>query len=776
MKFTSRFFKTPKDLVSEILRLSDNSAPRRAAETAVREFYNGKDLATMKDAEARGTDVVNHLVGYRNLKKTEDASLAIYTTTQQLIQIKVRTGRPEDDDKASQILTNYINEAIYHSGEFENVWASVAGEQALTGKGPLTFPRYGWCPKFSPNILLPENAPGVAKKLTYAADPVELTMSTLTSLENSANGEKNRIVDVATVKQLKKALEKQIKGEGTVQTTSMAAKEIHTNVLKEVGWQDEDRTTLKAWMYYEVYYSESKKTEVVSATLITEHINLETGERGKDGDPVVISHAPMAYESPTHWFHPMIVDSQIGGLKTYSAARGMGELTYPSDMDSEELLNEMIAGEKLRARPKFKMGKEANKKSVDEWDAYVDSVLPHDLEPAQVYGGNNLGQPLALLTQISSGLTGGSFSNVGRDTGELRIQGLERQNQNASSSHNRMSAIYTALTRLAGEIVRRFLIIKVKPGTEGYDDIMWVRECLEEKKVPYKDLAEIKHGRFRYLLVSVTRSIGAGDRDSELAVATELMKNIEQFEPEVRPLIRRKWVMLVTRDPDLAERLSTLPELVINAQKLVAENECDTIFRRAVLGQQLPVGTDDIDEDHLPVHLLDLQAFLTESAYRQFTELDLNKYAGMVDHITSHLQRLASVGETGEGAAKVYQVQLQRLTAAAQPIIDQVSQQQEQPAGMSPKEQTDFLFKQQQLQLAGQKHGLEEAKFEANEQQRRAREHRADRGQYAKEVNDQEKRRQAKVKETQAEKKLRLEKEKLEHEKSKPQPKPAAKK
>lgn len=328
-----------------------------------------------------------------------------------------------------------------------------------------------------------------------------------------------------------------------------------------------------------------------------------------------------------------------------------------------------------------------------------------------------------------------------------------------------MSAIYTCLDRLAAEIVRRFLLVKSSPGTEGYDDIAWVRSELDEASIPYVKLAKMKHGRFCYLKIRVARSVGSGDRESELAVAQLFVENIEKFPPEVRPLIMRKWTTLVSRDPDLAERLNTLPSLIINSQKLVAENEFDTMMRRAAIGQELNIGSDDIDEDHVPVHLLDLQAFLSESAFRQFTELDARKYAGAVDHITKHLQRMVSMPASA-GAAKGFQQQLQQLVAAATPIMEQIAEAQgQQGVGMTPQEQMDIAFKTQDQILKGRKLGLEEAKFGANETQRRQREKRADRQQYANETQAMRQERLAKEKMAQdnatTQKKLELEKEKL---------------
>jgi len=767
MKHRSSYFSKPNDLITEKDRLWGEDEKRRTREMMVRAFYNGQELETAGENERDdGPGMTNHLIGYRNLQSLVEGVFAVYATTNSLIEIKCETGNPEADLLTGERLAKSINEAIYSSGEFEALWSSVAGELCLTGRAPLVFGRYGWCPGLAPYLLLPENSSGVPKKITYAFAPCELNYASLKELE-AASQKGDKYIDAKVVGSLLEVLTKQIKGEGNSQDSSIKGRETGLNPLNESVYEDV-RTTVKAWKYYEVKFNDKKNRMEVSSTLITERINLEAKSPATDGEALVVSYHPAAFEDPTHWLHTMIVDSQIGGLKTFAAARGIAELTYNSDTDSEELMNEIMAGEKIRARPKFTLGPQANRQQVNEWNVYRESIIPHDVNPAQLSGsGANLGAVMSLLNQTSSGLTGGSFSNTGRDSGELRQQALERQNRNASMSNNRMSAIYTAGDRVAREIVRRFLVLDIKPGTDGYDDIAWVRDDLEQQKIDatlLKKLGKVKYGRFCYLKVRLARSVGSGDRDSEMEVSKLLMENIDKFDPQVRPLILRKWVNLVTRDPNLAELLVTLPEIVINGQKIDAEGEFPTILRRATIGQNMPISPEDVGEDHVPVHLLDLQAFLAQSAFRDFTELDLRGYAGVVDHITAHLQAMASVPASA-GAAKVYQQQFQQLVNAAKPIINKVKDQQEQAQtmGMDPEKQAKIILDTNRLQLEAQKEGRAHAEFAANVKQRNDREAHLARAQYAKETEAAKKHRLE-------QEKLALEKEKLAHEKSKPAP------
>lgn len=739
MKFKSEFFSTPRALSEERDRLWGDEIDKRRDNECVSGFYNGRSLKTPEQAEQDGepADIVNHLLGYRNLKRQEDAYDSIYSSTNRMVEIMVKTDTPEADDITSQRLSNAINKAIYFSGEFENLWQSVSGEIPMKGKVPLMFNRTGWCPRFCPNVLYPKNSSPVSGKVTYAFAPYELTYVRLKDLEASVKGSESKFIDLTTVKLLLNVLKDQIAGKGVSQSTEKGY-DNDPNPMDERMLRD-SRNSIPAWKYYEVTFDEKTKKKYVSETLFTEKLNLSNSERTKarkeDGEEKIVSYRPKAFEDPTHWLHTLMVDSQIGGAKTVDRAKGLAEITFNSDTDAEDLLNRYVSGEKLRALPKFEMGENANPDQVAQWRPYEDSVMPSGLKPVQVYASNNLLAPLQVMRENTARLTGGSVSNAGAQQGELQKQAQQRQMEDASMGSNRLAKIYTPADRLLAEIVRRFLLIETKPGQEGYEDIMWVRECLDQYKIPYKELAKMHYGRFKYIEVRVARVIGSGDRESELFVATFLKDNLQNYDPQVRPFIMRKITALISRDPALAEYLVTLPEIITNTQRGVAENEFDTILRRAAVGYVHPVNAGDVHEDHVPSHLLDFQAYLTELQAVQPQELDMRRIAAITDHIVRHLQAMSSMPASA-GAAKVYQGQLQQLEGVAQKIIAQYEETQAamQQPGLTPKEEADIAIKMRDQELDAQKLGLQYAQFEEIVKSRESRASQGNRKQYANEV------------------------------------------
>ena len=93
-------------------------------------------------------------------------------------------------------------------------------------------------------------------------------------------------------------------------------------------------------------------------------------------------------------------------------------------------------------------------------------------------------------------------------------------------------------------------------------------------------------------------------------------------------MVLHQATLLRTQDPDRADTLVKVPQAIINAQKVTAENEFDTIERRAALGQVLPVADDDIHQDHVPVHLLDMQAMVARHEMRPWDKYDGERQGG----------------------------------------------------------------------------------------------------------------------------------------------------
>ena len=378
----------------------------------------------------------------------------------------------------------------------------------------------------------------------------------------------------------------------------------------------------------------------------------------------------------------------------------------------------------------------ANPDNVRQWDIMADSVVPDGIEEFQIgQATHQLQTPISKLEGNVSNITGAPIANSGRD-GELRQQAVERQEASAGVRTNRLSEAYDALDIILESVVYRLLAGDTKPGASGNFETLWVRKELKKYEIDSKKLAEREFGQFKHIRVRAKRSIGNGDRQNQLGTSDWLMANIQSYEPAARPLIMRTATQLRTQDTDLAERLVKIPKTIINSQKLTAENEYDTISRRATLGQSISVAQEDIHQEHIPVHLLDMQALLARHTHQAWTKLDVLAFGGMLDHVGEHLQiLLANPATNFEG--QQFLPDYQGLAQAARPIVQEVEEAEGASANdLNSKEAAELELKVKQLELDWAKFGLKGEEFQALESNRRSREQLSARGQYAKEVSD----------------------------------------
>lgn len=754
MKFQSNYFES----ADELIRAKDDAfagvEERRDRLKVVRDFSNM--LNTLSDEEAADLgrqEIVNHGLAHAALLQNETMFNSMVSVTNSLVEVIVDTDNAERDLVHGMRISEAINRgAINRKGKFNNFWRKVSGEIVISGGGPVIMPeRYGWLPRLNPDMFFPGDTPLDADSVTYAFYPKEMGMIDLRRLQKSAEGG-GRFINGEGVELLIKTLEEQIKNR-------TEALRNHDGISRTVrdSRTIERSVSVPAFWYYEVKHKDNGD-DYVSATLFVDSVTgvqMETAATKGQNRAVIIAYIDEAYTSSSDWLHMVFIDSEIGGVKTVNSLRGIAELIYPSGAEMEELLNLTMEGDKIRARPKFNVTDAANPDEVKRWDALRDSYAPKGVEEMKMNGSSGaLMTPFHILHQAVGGIATSTVTNTQRG-GELRQQAIERQQNNGMLQTNRLVEAYNHLDSILETVVWRLLAGPVKPGAEGFHDIMWVRAYLDQYGIKYKDLAKREHGRFRYIRVRARRTVGNGDRVQQLETADWLMQNIQAYEPTARPRIIHQATVLRTQDPDAADSFVKVPQPIINAQKITAENEADTIKRRAPLGQTLPVAEDDIHQDHIPVHLLDMQAMLATHAIRPWDKLDVITFAGLAEHTGEHIKILLSSPITN-AEGKVFVQDYQNIVQAAQRITQEVEEAQQGQQGqssMTEKEKADFQLKMGRLQLDAQKFGADLAEKEKLAKNRDERTELSRRAQYTREIQEAER--------------LKLEKERLQRERNK---------
>lgn len=739
MKFQSEYFETADDLVRAKDDAWLNVSDRRKRLKTVRQFVNMMNTLTEAEAEKLGrTEITNHGLTHRDMLQNETQFTSMVTVTNSLVEVIVDTDNPEKDTVMGLRISEAINRgAVHFKGRFANFWRKVAGEIVIAGGCPVTQnEKYGWLPKLRPDMFFPKETSLDAEEITFAFDPVELTISDLEALSAAVKGDESKYIDKQNIDALIEKIKEQIANNTKDAGSSFEIEVSHST--RDRG-RTERSITVSAWWYYEVKLKKGESgDQYVSATLFIDGVSGITLKGDKGMAAKVVVYVDKAFDNASDWLHMVHVDSEIGGVKNVDTLKGVAEMIYPSGLEMEELLNLIMEGDKIRARPKIRLMDNADADAVAKWDVVADLYAPAGVEEMEFKGNTRgLQTPFALLNQNVSGMSGGAVAN-GPQGGELRQQAVERQQNSAMLQTNRVSEAYNHLDSILESVVWRLLAGPVKPGCAGYREIMFVRAMLDKYEIPYKDLAKRKFGRFEYLRVRSRRSIGNGDRTQQIETSDWLMANIQNYEPAARPMVIHKATVLRTQDPDEADSLVKIPKAIINAQKITAENEFDTIARRASLGQVMPVAQDDIHQDHIPIHMLDMQAMVARHAVRPWDKLDVITFAGVVEHTGMHLKILMGNPVTA-GEAKMFLQDYQNITQAAQAIVQEVEEaegQKGQQEGLDPATRMKFELESEKLRQSGIKLGLAVAEADKLDQNRNERSDLAKRAQYTREINE----------------------------------------
>lgn len=734
------------DCAEDLVQMKDDAwrpqATRRKRLKDVRDFTNMLSTLTEDEAEELGrTEITNFGLTYREMTQTETMYTSMLTGTNAIAEVKVDTDNVEQDNHWSLRISAAINRHAFHfKGKLANFWKKCGGEMVIAGGGPaVQKPKYGWLPELCPDMIFPAETSLEAEQIPYAFEPKELTIDGLEKILKSVKDEDGKTVQKKNVEMLLCTLKEQIE-QHTPPNSSQSSMERTRSVRGNN--HEAPVASLSAWYFYEVKYDKSGNQHV-SSTLFTDGtVSIGTdrlpwkGTKNWDGDARIIQYVEKAYVSPTDWLHYLCADSEIGGVKTIDTVRGIAELMFPAGVEIAELINLTLEGDKFRAKPFWALGDDANIDEVQKWETTLSMFLPRGVAPVDIPGSSqHLLTPFSILKGVASGLAGSGSAGVGRDQ-QLRVQALNQQTEDAALVTAKVADAYNQLDCLLETMVWRILAGPTRPGTEGYHDIMAVRAELDRYEIPYKELAKREHGRFQFISVKARRMAGAGSRDSQQAHAKFLMDNIANIPPGNRPLAMNMAFSLQTGDPDLADALSQVPQAVINSQKLTAENERDTIRFRAPLGQEIPVGVDDVHQDHIPIHLRDMQAFLARDEYVPWKKLDMLEFTGLAVHTMAHLQiLLANPITNSEG--RVFMRDFQKLVQASQAIAQRIEEEEgSEKTQLTAKEQADLEIKWAKIQLEGAKVGMSAENMKRLWESQQARAALSSRSQYAKEVNE----------------------------------------
>lgn len=666
----------------------------------VRAFTNGKPLLDRETAEKLGRrEMINFMSLYHNLNRVVTSYRSMVTSTDDLVNIIVDTGNPLQDRLFGSEMSEAINRGlIYRKQSFTRFWDEICDEVVISGGVPVIHSRNSsHIPDIERRMLFPDNADLDIENLSYCFRPVELTIRDLVNFQNATTDDKSK----ESIDKLINKIKEQLKSDDKTSDNSF---KIELGSIRKDDSFTGSKETVDCYWFYEVKYDND--TPYVSASLISRKSDNSDLESRDSNSCIELVYVDKAFETLEDWITFIVVDSEIGGDGKINSLRGIAEMIYPSALKKEQLLNLLIEGDEIRALPKFILPDGMQPDDVLQLDLTRDTFYPKIEELRMNSSSNHLMTPIAMLDG-----TAGSFATGagGSSTGDKLPEIKQRIAQQGIMEMAKADEMRRNLQNIIEGIVYNALTRNIKPKMKGYQQIMWVREFLKARGIPYKKLAERKHGRFIYLEVKVRKTLGANGLDEQQRIAQYFQDTATLRPPQQRANILYEMDLMITGDPDRARIYSGMSQEtdnIIVAQRHIAGQEWNKIQMLAPLGEeQFLEGNDsDVHQDHLPEHIETLEGAIALGQYRKIDIVHINAIKILIKHINEAHMMPMSQNPTGAAEANAYRPRINNAINA----FGQMIQQQEVEGIGSPEEIDAQMAK---LALEERKVAIKEAEF-----------------------------------------------------------------
>ena len=747
MKFKSPNFKDVDEAFSVVNKMVEDDNAAQSDRQLVANFYSGRETMTEDEAEqSNNGDVVNHLFGFNAIDKLRSQVSSIFSSNDAIWKVLVK--HPELDVAAEQAisacLTQVLAKRLRRSRRLRPEWRVAAGNMILHGLDTMIFQdQMDWCP-VSGLLYVPPDAKQSRDSLPYAFQAANISYDKLSGYvmasQNGATGW-NKVAITEALKSLSPGepyapiIEQGLGDEKTSQHANEAA------LYPEQGFVS-TRSTLPVWYLYEVDFT--KPARPVSLKILARYTQHTTKMVDGVEKKVEMSKTSLLYEnkdhfaSNRHWIVPFFVDTEIGGESLWNAATGVGRLNYPRDIDTEEFFNIAMDGAKDQMRTKWKVVDGASREKIQRFFADRQDLIPEGLEMVKQETGGNYQHAfniIALLRQLSAADAAAPNQNVaGSDSQDLEIQVAERQAGSANILANRMSDIYDSLDDLGSEIVRRFMSSPIGTENPGYPDVALFRSEAEAKGYPaalLRKLAEVEAGEMKWIEVKTIRSVGDGSRADEVGGVQALMGSLGAFSPEGQEMIKRRFALTVTRDPDFAKELVPFESKPDPDQLSRARNENTAAMSRGIIGFVPELNNDDVHMIHAPEHDQEIDAANRRAeAGGGMDEVVFAGVKAVAQHQSSHISQMEGDPAQSEIANALKQ-KLTKQMGTAQGLAD-AHAKNKQNEEISPTDQIKLQQNERKINLSERS----QASIEQDREVRNQLDVRELAGQEAKMIND----------------------------------------
>jgi len=692
----------------------------------VSDYYSGKIAETPDDQDVLGlVDHGNFMIGRKGLIQAREETLAAFLKPRELINFKLLDHDGTEVEKAYQagVLTKVIDDHIRKEDPMfmaeveENIDRQIAHGDAL-----MMFPPRGegWRP-YAGKILTDADAPqnpsddGFNRWAIYGDLQIGDALSAISNGQAYWEDTAEKFIRDLWKRRYDIADNKKPEDEGAYVSTFDSALNL-VESISPVEWQDHGtlglnltefyNTRFRVFYYFQKDFTEADKTPVDMYIVA----RVQPRSRAEDdatyeGDPLLYAHKG-AYPSVESCIVSFVLDSNIGvDSPSWNTIKGLGHVNYQADRWTNLLLSSMVNSAVDKNTPLLEVADHADVKMLEKFvkDGYrANSIIPAGANYVdKSKQGVQVGEALNMLGFLQNQANANAISSTGvseGQSGELRVQALNRQQNDSRTASNRGELLSRRIRAICVEVAHRIIDELQSPSFTGREgaSIDRLRDKLKEAKI---DMAWVTN---KNVVADYSRLVGDGDPQVRRQISAELIQNIGLIPAEKRSGVLQEWYAGITGDWQKAVELYAEEESPSPDQQALALDKASAMM---VTGVAYPVTKRDVPETQLPL-LLQVGQSQVDAAV-QIGQFESQQQIDGLTAIGQHSVLLAQVLEQRgqRDLAKTFMNEIQRLSTEAQEPINNFLQAQE--AKQDPK----LEMQQAELQLKAAREDREERTF-----------------------------------------------------------------
>ena len=582
MSETTDKFATPSDCLKVISNLELSLLPRSTDRALINTQFNGGRPFTPEEEKEHQIQVnANFLEGYKIAQNAIMQMNGALLYKEIFFNARCRRGKVTKRQEWSESFTNNIHKPLKrsHSGKkFNYLMLNRDAALVVHGVGPLWWSDdHSWSPKFVAldDLLIPTDSPlEFSEELGHFA-----VNSTITPWQLYKTTQKEKSDPGWNKPLAMKVLQALLSSENFTPDyfNSYGAPEKMESLWKQRSTYLNSDAVPKVKLttfYHQDPYSGGWYRKV----LVRENQTITVSALSTD-DFLYESNNTFA-DSIDEILHMQYGDGSVVAPFKYRSVRGLGPLLYSVIELMNRLRNQftqhvfsnlvpLLRVENPQDQDRPRMLQLQPYAVVDQGVTFVPQNERHQIDPRLVTESMN--EFRQLMTESSSSYVQDIDNGTGREQtlGEAQIK-LQSANKIVSGM---LQGAYIQETFLYEEIVRRFLSkVSGDPQIEQFQADCRADGIPDELMKP------------EVWSIEITKAFGAGDQTLAQQEATALMQLAPQLDPTSQRKVRRSYISVMTRNPELANDLVPEEKVSVTSGRKAADSQFGTLMAGGVVG------------------------------------------------------------------------------------------------------------------------------------------------------------------------------------------------